>query len=443
MAGENKTSNTAFEDMMLTLFAFLLVGQMLQNGPEIIGNKLGIDLGQNQYLVKHASLTKDTPLQTKVGTVSGADFFSSPGEEGDKAGSFLPGSSLILEEGPETIDGERRWKVTNTETGKSGWVKESSLIVEGVGGIGPATKLGTKARVLSDSGVWDAPGGMLKTGLLVTKGDWGELTKGPQTSNGSRWWFFDSDENDNDGWLPEVGLILASESGWQENSSVKGSRITDIFERAGGGRIIGLLAKDEKAKVLGGPVEVGGALWWLIVTEEDETGWVPEGALEDAGIKSFFKGMIATLMIIGTIITLLFLGGIVYVTIRTNQIRAREVKRIKSAIPKKTEQYHNERWEKVLEHVSSENPSDWRFAILEADVMLDELFTKMGYIGLTLGDKLKQANQGDVKSLDAAWEAHKTRNQIAHEGGDFILTQREARRVIELYAQVFRESRYI
>ena len=444
MAGEeNKTKNTAFEDLMLTLFAILLVGQMFQKGPEILSSHLGIQIGSSQYLLENASVDAETPLQTKVNVISGATYYTEPKDTSDEAGVFSPGTSLVLEGGPETVTGERWWNVREPETGKHGWVRESTLIVEGVGGIGPATKLGTKVRAQSDTSVWKDVDDLTSVGT-VAKGEWGVLADGPETSTGSRWWFFESDETDVEGWLPESAVMLASDRGWREKSSVKGVQVNDIYERAGGGRVVGLLDNDEKAKILGGPVEVGGALWWFIETDEnEEQGWVPESALADAGIKGWFKGFIATIMIIGTILTLLFLGGIVYVTIRTNQVRVRETARIQAAIPKVTEPYRNEQWEKVLTQISSENPSDWRFAILEADVMLDELFTQIGYRGVSLGEKLKGATRDDVVNIDAAWEAHKIRNQIAHEGGDYILTQREAKRVIELYSQVFREFKYI
>ena len=390
----------------------------------------------------NASVDENTALLTKVNAVLGTPYYAEP-SGANEIGSFSPGTSLVLMEGPETVEKERWWNVIESESGKNGWVRESTLIVEGVGGIGPATKLGSKVRTLLDTDVWKGPDELVSVGK-VAQGEWGILTKGPQTVRGSRWWLFESDETDVTGWLPEAAVMLASDRGWKERSLVKGAQITDIFERAGGGRVVGLLTAEEKAIILGGPVEVGGALWWFIETEEDgEQGWVPENALEDAGFKGLIKGVIATVMLIGTIITLVFLGGIVYVTIRTNQVRARETQRIQAAIPKVTEPYRNERWEKVLKNVSSENPSDWRFAILESGVMLDELFTRVGYQGVSLGEKLKAATRGDVKNLDAAWEAHKIRNQIAHEGGDYILTQREAKRVIELYAQVFREFQYI
>lgn len=100
----------------------------------------------------------------------------------------------------------------------------------------------------------------------------------------------------------------------------------------------------------------------------------------------------------------------------------------------------NDRWNEILEHVKSENPSNWRLAIIEADVMLDDLLKRRGYIGDTLGERLKALQSTGFKTLDKAWEAHRVRNQIAHQGSDFVLTQREARRVIELYRQVFEEQ---
>ncbi|MEK7606337.1 MAG: hypothetical protein AAB458_01970 [Patescibacteria group bacterium] len=99
----------------------------------------------------------------------------------------------------------------------------------------------------------------------------------------------------------------------------------------------------------------------------------------------------------------------------------------------------NDKWEHVITLSTSENPGDWRIAILEADIMLDELVTSMGNHGDTLGEKLKGIEQSDFATLEMAWEAHKIRNRIAHHGSDFILTHREAKRVIDLYRQVFEE----
>jgi hypothetical protein len=98
-----------------------------------------------------------------------------------------------------------------------------------------------------------------------------------------------------------------------------------------------------------------------------------------------------------------------------------------------------EKWMKVVAHANSENPAEWRVAIIEADIMLEDLLRASGYHGDGVGDLLKGVESGDMLTLDAAWEAHKVRNRIAHSGSDFILTDRETRRVISLFEAVFKE----
>ncbi|MEX2405199.1 MAG: hypothetical protein WD579_01195, partial [Candidatus Paceibacterota bacterium] len=69
--------------------------------------------------------------------------------------------------------------------------------------------------------------------------------------------------------------------------------------------------------------------------------------------------------------------------------------------------------------------------------------TAMGHQGDTLGEKLKSVEKSDFTSIDQAWEAHKVRNAIAHEGVDMDISHRKVRRTIELYKTVFEEFHYI
>jgi hypothetical protein len=101
------------------------------------------------------------------------------------------------------------------------------------------------------------------------------------------------------------------------------------------------------------------------------------------------------------------------------------------------------RWDSATKHISSDNPNDWKQAIIEADIILDDLLNKMGYSGDSIGDKLKKVASGDMRSLNEAWEAHKVRNQIAHEGSTFTLNHHEAKNVINMYRKVFEEFYYI
>ena len=103
----------------------------------------------------------------------------------------------------------------------------------------------------------------------------------------------------------------------------------------------------------------------------------------------------------------------------------------------------NPAWEHVVALASSPVEGDWRRAIIEADIMLDTLLTGRGYSGATLGDKLKTANPLQFTTLDLACKAHKVRNDIAHGGEQFELTDRDTKSTIDFYRRVFEEFDYL
>ncbi len=144
-------------------------------------------------------------------------------------------------------------------------------------------------------------------------------------------------------------------------------------------------------------------------------------------------------------VALIVLALLIYAKTRFSQMaHLREHKR-ELAIEKLEGKMHikNERWLHVIELVGSANVNDWRQAIIEADVLLDKLLEELGLSGESLGEKLKSANRTHFTTLDLAWEAHKMRNDLAHGGSEVTLTQREARRTIDLFRQVFEEFEYI
>ena len=155
--------------------------------------------------------------------------------------------------------------------------------------------------------------------------------------------------------------------------------------------------------------------------------------------------------------SMFFIFVIVYSFVRLLEIRKREHEHLhheilESAHKKKEEEkkkaekggsFLNKRWEVVLNYLFSGSEGDWKLAIIEADSMLDDLMNKLGFKGDNLGEKLKSANQDNFRSLTSAWEVHLIRNKIAHEGEQFKLSQHEAKRVIALYEQIFKDFGYI
>lgn len=149
---------------------------------------------------------------------------------------------------------------------------------------------------------------------------------------------------------------------------------------------------------------------------------------------------------ISLFISLLLATFLIYCFVRLFQVREFEQKRFEAIgetvtahdIPKT-----QLRWNRVVLEANSDNEQQWRLAILEADIMLNELLDTLGYRGETLADKMRSVDRADFNTIDLAWEAHRARNRIAHEGSDMQLDAREARRIVELYQRVFREFQFV
>ncbi len=212
--------------------------------------------------------------------------------------------------------------------------------------------------------------------------------------------------------------------------------------------------QDQRAQgtITQGPVLIGGERYWYVDFAEDPDGWVKESdiALVD-GTPSLITRILFSLYTIAWwmkyilwLLIVVFAGTIAYITydltrVRNNvRMKLNQVADETISIPLST----NKNWDKVIMHVESYNESEWRLAVIEADMMLAELLDTMNLQGDSIGDKLKGVEKSDFNTLDLAWEAHKVRNQIAHDPS-FVLTQREARRVISLFEQVFKEFSFI
>lgn len=150
------------------------------------------------------------------------------------------------------------------------------------------------------------------------------------------------------------------------------------------------------------------------------------------------------IIIIGYALSVIGLFIIIYTTMQLFELRDRERKFYSTLLltPEAKREIHS-RWEHIEKLAGGSSPSEWKEAIIEADIMLDDVLTKQGYTGVGVGEKLKQVDQVSYPSIQDAWDAHKVRNQIAHEGSAFVLSDTLARRTIARYASVFREFKAI
>jgi hypothetical protein len=247
---------------------------------------------------------------------------------------------------------------------------------------------------------------------------------------------------------------------------------------APGGSIVGTQDKLETGRLMEGPVNQFGTSWWRVDYPQAPDGWVE---FDDISSR---LGLVRTFNIVplvysfyrpigyGLMFCLLFL--FIWFKIRLKreeaiaekkmQLRAEQYAEPQRPIAQiivdkpdvqevpgfQTEEIipvrqmeENARWTHIQSLISSYNPSDWRQAIIEADIILEEMLDKMGYEGTTIGDKLKNVERSDFVTLDKAKSAHHVRNRIAHGGSEYRLTRESAEKTIKDFEQVFKEFYYI
>jgi hypothetical protein len=167
------------------------------------------------------------------------------------------------------------------------------------------------------------------------------------------------------------------------------------------------------------------------------------GGLSTTGIVDFLGTVWGVFVIFAYLAAFVFLVLYIYASIELEKLEDLEKAHIEAGeaayLADRSGATTSGRLTELQEHIESDNPNDWKLAIIEADIILDDLLKQKGYVGVSLGDRLKSISPSSLASLDDAWQAHKIRNQIAHAGADFVLTQKLARETIVQYGRVFRE----
>lgn len=179
-------------------------------------------------------------------------------------------------------------------------------------------------------------------------------------------------------------------------------------------------------------------LWASIFGGSEFWAWLFGG-----GILGILAWLWSIYTFIAYLLSLIFIILYIYATIRKEHFEGLIAQRLLDAEQIWDKTYRGGerkgRLEDIQQHAQSSNPNDWKLAIIEADVVLDQTLKDRGYAGNTLGERLRSITPSQLSSIDDAWDAHRVRNKIAHEGADFVVTQRIADETISRYMRVFRE----
>ena len=159
-----------------------------------------------------------------------------------------------------------------------------------------------------------------------------------------------------------------------------------------------------------------------------------------------------TLNLAATLLVILLIAGIFFLLVRLYEIQEEDAQKKANAELQSVAEFANKQnsaaakkhamnnpWPSIRERLLGDNSDEWRLAIIEADIFMDRSMDNLGYRGETVSDKLKQLTPTQLPSIQQAWDAHKVRNRIAHDGADFSMTSHEARQTMKEYQEVLRD----
>lgn len=246
-----------------------------------------------------------------------------------------------------------------------------------------------------------------------------------------------------------------------------------IVRNSPAGAIVGKQKKLETGIIRNGPANEFGVDWWRIDYPDAPDGWVNSeqisskiGWVRAVNIIPILWGFYKP---IGYVLVFLLLILVIYYRLKLyNELQITEKKRklkeeqyktppvplavlveqkpdveeiegfrTEEIVPAKVLEQEN-RWSNIQDLLKSYNANDWKQAIIDADMMLEDLLIQIGYEGVSIGDKLKNVERSDFITLNNAWEAHKVRNQIAHDP-TFKLSREIAEKTIKNFEEVFKE----
>jgi hypothetical protein len=95
------------------------------------------------------------------------------------------------------------------------------------------------------------------------------------------------------------------------------------------------------------------------------------------------------------------------------------------------------KWGKIKARLESENVSQYKVAIIEADGIIEDVIAKIGYAGKNMTERLDLINPGQLENLEEIRRAHQVRNRIIHEA-DFPVDKKMAEEIIGTYEKLLK-----
>ncbi len=100
------------------------------------------------------------------------------------------------------------------------------------------------------------------------------------------------------------------------------------------------------------------------------------------------------------------------------------------------------RWDKITKRLESDNLSQYKAAILEADAIASEILLGIGFKGENMTERIQQTHPGQLENSEDLLRAHETRNRIVQEK-EFVINKDEAREIIKIYENFLKKLEFL
>lgn len=147
------------------------------------------------------------------------------------------------------------------------------------------------------------------------------------------------------------------------------------------------------------------------------------------GIKILFIG-----------ISIFFIVLSIYILMNTQWLKFRYTQDISEFSKFKSYEFEKfaKDWKKIMKRLETGLESEYKLAIIEADVMLEQVLERMGHIEPTIEEKINKVTPSDIPSVNELKVTREIRNDVIHDP-DYDLSQEKSKEVLSVYEKAFKE----
>lgn len=101
-----------------------------------------------------------------------------------------------------------------------------------------------------------------------------------------------------------------------------------------------------------------------------------------------------------------------------------------------------EKWAEIKAQSEKGDMVHWKLSIIEADKLIDTVLKELGFVGNTMGERLKTVTEKDLPCINSLWQVHNLRNNLVHTS-DFTINQNQAMKAISIFERALKEFKVI